>query len=109
LSDLALFDGGEMAITPITSKITPLSSTVSKPSVTTAVQSVENSFSSVLQNIESSQENSDNLLSKLAAGEDVDLSQLMIATQETDINFRVAMAIRDRLVDAYNQVMRITV
>jgi flagellar hook-basal body complex protein FliE len=100
-----------MSITPITSKITPLNlgQKVGQASVTTAAQGIENTFSGILKNLETTQATSDNLLQKLSAGENVDLSQLMIATQETDINFRVAMAIRDRLVDAYKEVMRITV
>ena len=46
---------------------------------------------------------------KLAGGEDVDLHQVMIAAEENDVNFRVALAIRDRLVDAYREVMRMNV
>ena len=96
-----------MSITPIVSKITPLTTT--QPSATTAAQGIENTFSNILQSLDSTQQTSDNLLTQLSAGKDVDLSQLMIATQQTDVNFRVATAIRDRLVDAYNSVMRTTV
>jgi flagellar hook-basal body complex protein FliE len=39
----------------------------------------------------------------------VELHQVMIAAEETDINFRVAMAIRDRLVEAYREVTRMAV
>jgi flagellar hook-basal body complex protein FliE len=100
-----------MSITPITSKITPLvmGQAVNPASGTTAAQGIENTFSSILNNLTTTQATSDNLMQQLSAGENVDLSQLMIATQQTDINFRVAMAIRDRLVDAYKEVMRITV
>jgi flagellar hook-basal body complex protein FliE len=100
-----------MSITPITSKITPITmgQKVGQASATTAAQGIENTFSSILNNLETTQATSDNLMQQLSAGENVDLSQLMIATQQTDINFRVAMAIRDRLVDAYKEVMRITV
>jgi flagellar hook-basal body complex protein FliE len=55
------------------------------------------------------QNNSDALLQKLAAGEEVDLHQVMIATDQTDISFRVALAIRDRLVEAYREVSRMAV
>jgi flagellar hook-basal body complex protein FliE len=100
-----------MSITPIISKITPLNvgQKVNPANVTTAAQGVENTFSGILKNLETTQATSDNLMQQLSAGENVDLSQLMIATQQTDINFRVAMSIRDRLVDAYKEVMRITV
>jgi flagellar hook-basal body complex protein FliE len=98
-----------MSITPIVSKITPLSTTKTEGTLSTAAENVENTFSNILKNLESTQETSDNLLSDLSSGKDVDLSQLMIATQETDISFRVAMSIRDKLVDAYTQISRTTV
>jgi flagellar hook-basal body complex protein FliE len=73
------------------------------------VGQVGSTFSEILQNLETSQKTSDNLMTRLAAGEDVDLGQLMIATNKTDIDFRVAMGIRDRLVSAYQEIMRMTV
>ncbi|NPV87552.1 MAG: flagellar hook-basal body complex protein FliE [Anaerolineae bacterium] len=74
----------------------------------TAAQ-VGKTFSQILNDLQSSQYESDNLLKKLAAGEDVDLHQLMIATEQTDIAFKVALAIRDRLVEAYKEVTRMTI
>ncbi|MCL4559616.1 MAG: flagellar hook-basal body complex protein FliE [Chloroflexi bacterium] len=71
--------------------------------------SVEKTFSQVLDTLNQSQNESDNLIQQLASGEDVDLHQVMIATEENDVNFRVAIAIRDRLVDAYREVMRMSV
>jgi flagellar hook-basal body complex protein FliE len=67
------------------------------------------SFSQALDTLSQSQAESDALIQKLAAGEDVDLHKVMIATEQADINFRVALAIRDRLVDAYREVMRMSV
>jgi flagellar hook-basal body complex protein FliE len=101
-----------MSLSPISGNLslTPANaSSTSNNKVTNVVDQVENSFSSILKNLEDTQDTSDTLLKKLSAGEDVDLSQLMIATEQTDINFKVAMAIRDRLVDAYKEVIRITV
>ncbi len=66
-------------------------------------------FSQVLDSLNQSQTESDTLVQKMASGEDVDLAQVMIATEENDINFRVAMSIRDKLVDAYREVMRMNV
>ena len=48
-------------------------------------------------------------MARLAAGEEVELHQVMIAAEETDISFRVAMAIRDKLVEAYHETMRMNV
>lgn len=76
---------------------------------TGATDSVEKTFSQVLDSLNQSQNQSDALIQQLASGEDVDLHQVMIATEENDVNFRVAIAIRDRLVDAYREVMRMSV
>ena len=46
---------------------------------------------------------------KTGGGENVDLHQVMIAAEETDIAFRVALSMRDKLVEAYQEVMRMQV
>lgn len=76
---------------------------------TNDVEQVGKSFDQVLSSLNESQQKADSLVSQLSSGQDVDLHNVMIATEENDINFRVAMAIRDRLVDAYREVMRMNV
>ncbi|NMB90646.1 MAG: flagellar hook-basal body complex protein FliE [Chloroflexi bacterium] len=66
-------------------------------------------FADALDALNQSQLESDQLVEKLAAGQDVDLHDVMISMEENDINFRVAIAIRDQLVDAYREVMRMNV
>jgi flagellar hook-basal body complex protein FliE len=56
-----------------------------------------------------SQLNADNLMQQLAQGENVDLHSVMIGMEENNVNFNVAMGIRDRLVDAYREIMRMQV
>ena len=80
-----------------------------KTSATEGANQTGNSFSQILQNLSNTQNTSDNLLQQLAAGEDVDLGQLMIASSKTNIDFNVAMGIRDRLVTAYQEITRMTV
>jgi flagellar hook-basal body complex protein FliE len=94
---------GPQTIAP---KITPAApeSTGGNP-----VGEVGSSFKQALDALSQDQQNSDDLVQKLAAGENVDLHQVMIASEETDINFRIAVAIRDRLVDAYRETMRMSV
>ena len=67
------------------------------------------SFSDMLNRLSDSQNNTDALIRQLAAGEEVDIHQVMISAEETDIQFRVALAIRDKLVEAYREVMRMNV
>jgi flagellar hook-basal body complex protein FliE len=88
--------------------ITPLEQSSNRKK-TSALDQVGESFSNVLNSLSESQANSDNLLQTLATGGDVDLHTVAIASEENDVNFRVAMAIRDKLVDAYREVMRMSV
>lgn len=83
-------------------------STTSKTTQATATEAPK-SFSQMLDSLSQAQNESDSLLAKLAAGEEVELHQVMIATEQTDISFRVAMAIRDKLVSAYQETMRMNV
>lgn len=78
-----------------------------KPESTT--KQIGTTFEQALNSLSQSQTNSDQLIEKLAAGENVDVHQVMIASEETDINFRIALAIRDKLVESYREVMRMTV
>ena len=70
---------------------------------------VEATFNQALDALTGAQNQSDTLIQKLAAGENVDLHQVMIAAEQTDVSFRVALAIRDKLVEAYQEIMRMAV
>ncbi len=76
---------------------------------TQGTNSVGKTFDQVLDSLNESQLNADSLVTQLASGQDVDIADVTIATTENDVNFRVAMAIRDKLVDAYREVMRMNV
>ncbi len=72
-------------------------------------KNIETTFEQALQSLSQSQADSDQLIEKLAAGENVDLHQVMIASEQTDIQFRIALSIRDKLVETYKEVMRMAV
>ncbi len=73
------------------------------------IKEVGKSFDSLLQSLNQTQQTSDDLMSKLAAGEDVDIHQVMIAADQADISFKIAIGIRDKLVDAYKEISRMSV
>jgi len=74
-----------------------------------ATQEITQTFADALNGLSETQQNSDALIQKLATGEDVDIHQVLIAAEETDINFRIAVAIRDKLVDAYREIRNMPV
>ena len=101
-----------MPIQPITSNSIPALRGISssqKPSASSNVEQVGQTFENMLASLNQSQQNSDALMQQLAQGEDVDLHTVMIGMEENNINFNVAMGIRDRLVDAYREIMRMQV
>jgi flagellar hook-basal body complex protein FliE len=101
-----------MAISPVSSNPIPsipeINST-QKPSASSSTQQVTQSFEDMLTSLNQSQQNSDGLMEQLARGEDVDLHTVMIGMEENNVNFNVALGIRDKLVEAYREVMRMQV
>jgi flagellar hook-basal body complex protein FliE len=73
------------------------------------IKEVGKTFDSLLQSLNQTQQTSDDLMSKLAAGEDVDIHQVMLSADQADISFKIAIGIRDKLVDAYKEVSRMSV
>lgn len=80
-----------------------------KPSASSNTRQVAQTFDEMLSTLNKSQQNSDALVEKLSRGEDVDLHAVMIGMEENNVNFNVALGIRDRLVEAYREVMRMQV
>ena len=66
-------------------------------------------FDELLSSLNQSENSSNDLIQQLSGGGSVDLHQVMLGIEENDINFRVSMAMRDKLVDAYREVMRMQV
>jgi flagellar hook-basal body complex protein FliE len=63
----------------------------------------------MLSALDQSQLNTDALIEQLAQGQNVDLHTVMIGMEENNVNFNVALGIRDRLVEAYREIMRMQV
>ena len=101
-----------MAIQPISSNSIPTLGGINsskKPSASGSTEQVGQTFENMLSSLNESQTNSDALVQKLAQGENVDLHTVMIGMEENNVNFNVAMGIRDRLVEAYREIMRMQV
>jgi flagellar hook-basal body complex protein FliE len=73
------------------------------------LQGMGKTFEDVIQSLTDSQNKSDDLTTRLAAGEDVDIQDVLLAQDENDINFRVAMGIRGKLVEAYRSIISMPV
>ena len=49
------------------------------------------------------------LSSRFAAGEPIDVHQVMIAAQEASVALNLAIQVRNKLVDGYQELMRVSV
>lgn len=74
-----------------------------------ALESFGNLLTNAIENLNRLDNTASQAVAKLAAGEDVDIHQVMIAVQEADIAFQLALQVRNKLVDAYHEVMRMQV
>ncbi len=98
--------------------ITPITQITSVTQAQTAkngngVGSITKDFSKVLgnavNNLAEKENSANNAIVRLAAGEDVNLHQVMLSMQEADIAFQIALQTRNKLVDAYREIMRMQV
>ena len=68
-------------------------------------QFLQNAISDVNQ----SQLKSADMTSRFAAGEPLDVHQVMIASQEASVALNLALQVRNKLTDAYQEIMRTNV
>jgi flagellar hook-basal body complex protein FliE len=59
--------------------------------------------------VDSAQHVADSALAELASGENVDLHGTMIKLQQADIAMRTMVSVRDKVVDAYQTLMNMTI
>jgi flagellar hook-basal body complex protein FliE len=72
-----------------------------------------NAFSSLLNdavgNIDKLQKTADANVQKLATGQPVDLHDLTISMEQSSLSFQLGMQVRNKLIEAYQDVMRMQV
>lgn len=71
------------------------------------------SFASVLKDsinqVNQSQLEADSMTEKLVQGQDIDLHQVMIAQQKANITLQATMEIRNKVIESYQEMMRMQV
>ncbi|MPM27080.1 Flagellar hook-basal body complex protein FliE [bioreactor metagenome] len=93
-------------------KLTPASLSVTSPGSTAPAQPGK-SFSQFLSNaiadVNTLQNNAEKASLDLAAGKIQDVSQAVIAAEKASIALQLTMQVRNKVVDAYQEVMRMQV
>ncbi len=79
------------------------------PQAETGLDAFGKTFEQAIQALNNQQLEADQWAARLAAGEDVDLHQVLIAMEQAEIGFRLALQVRTKLVEAYQEIMRMQV
>ncbi len=73
------------------------------------VDSFGNLLQSFINDVDGLQENADQMVQKFALGEVQDVHQVVVAAEEANIAFQLLLEIRNKLVEAYHELMRMGV
>lgn len=66
-------------------------------------------FKNALDEVNALQQQSSEMKTKLLTGDLQDLSQVTIAAEKADLSFRLTMEIRNKVIEAYQEIMRMQV
>jgi flagellar hook-basal body complex protein FliE len=66
-------------------------------------------LNTAIQGLSDSQNSADNASVQLASGEPVDLHEVMLARETASLHFQLAVQVRNKLIEAYQETMRMQV
>ncbi|MCM8749722.1 flagellar hook-basal body complex protein FliE [Thermomicrobiaceae bacterium CFH 74404] len=98
-------------IAPIAANIGPISGP-GEAAATSAIQgdtSFINLLSNAIADLNASISHADQLAIQMAAGREVDLHQVMVALETATIGLQTALQIRNRALEAYREIMSMTI
>jgi flagellar hook-basal body complex protein FliE len=98
---IAPIASGIQSIAPITA---PTAAGASSTVAATG-SSFANMLDNAVGNLQDSLTTADNLAVKMAAGDDVDLHQVMISMEQASIGLQTGLTVRDKVIDAYKEIM----
>lgn len=78
-------------------------------SVQPGADSFESMFSQLVSDVSAKQQVSAQAVSALQSGQNVPLHQAVIAMEEANVSFQLMVEVRNRLLDAYQEIMRMQV
>jgi flagellar hook-basal body complex protein FliE len=63
-------------------------------------------FARALQKVEADQVTAGEMMTKLATGEISDIAQVMIASERANLSLGMAIQVRNKVIEAYQEIMR---
>ncbi|WP_075619435.1 flagellar hook-basal body complex protein FliE [Paenisporosarcina indica] len=70
------------------------------------VEGLGQMFKQTLEEVQAAQNQSDKLTSELVTGEVQDIHEVMIASQKASLSLQLTVQVRNKVVEAYQEVMR---
>jgi flagellar hook-basal body complex protein FliE len=102
-----------MNITGITQSLVPQLPSLEGASGTGGAGQTDGSFGSVVRNavesLEQTQKGAEQEIARAVTGESPDLHRTIIALQTADLSFQLGMQVRNKLIGAYDEIMRMQV
>ncbi|QCR31794.1 flagellar hook-basal body complex protein FliE [Lysinibacillus sp. SGAir0095] len=74
-----------------------------------AQQSFANTLKDAIASVNNQQIQSDAMTQKLINGEDVDLHEVMITAQKASVTLNATMEVRNKAIEAYQEIMRMSI
>ncbi|WP_313891270.1 flagellar hook-basal body complex protein FliE [Psychrobacillus sp.] len=102
IESISLFNPAKIAETGVKQNVTP-----STPYE--AQQKFGDFLKTAIEGVNANQKASDVLTEKLINGENVELHNVMIASQKASITLSATMEIRNKVIEAYQEIMRMPV
>ena len=86
----------------------PLTPSRAEPAAGEAEKSFGEFLSESLQKVDALQQEADEAVTRAAAG-DGDIQEAMVAIEKADVAFKLMMEVRQKILDAYQEIMRMQV
>lgn len=88
---------------------TPLQNAPKSPEVDEAEKNFAQMLSGIVGEVENQQKSADNAVQQLHAGGEKNLHEAMIAMEQADISIRFMVQVRNKALEAYQEIMRMQV
>lgn len=102
-----------MAINSVSMMTPPMVNEATKISIPVTSSEAQQTFATTLKdaiaNVNAQQIQSDTMTEKLINGGDVELHEVMIASQKASVTLNATMEVRNKVIEAYQEIMRMSV
>ena len=66
-------------------------------------------LNTAIKSVSDTQTGADEMISKLAAGQNIELHNVMLAAQKASLTLQLALQIKNKVTDAYSEIMRMQI